>query len=39
MQIYYQHAIDNAYAIPNRQSLQLLLTYNVLKGLQRTGAL
>jgi hypothetical protein len=39
MQIFYQHAVDNAYAIPNRHSLQVLLTYNVMKGLQRSGVL
>jgi hypothetical protein len=33
------HAAGNAYALPNRQQLQLLLTYNVAKGLQRSGVL
>jgi hypothetical protein len=39
MQIFYTHAVDNAYTVGNRHSLQTLLTYNVLKGLQRTGVL
>jgi hypothetical protein len=38
-QIFYQHAAGNAYALANRQQLQLLLTYNVAKGLHRTGVL
>jgi hypothetical protein len=39
VQIFYQHAVANAYALSNRRSLQMLLTYNVAKGLQRTGVL
>jgi hypothetical protein len=39
VQIFYQHAVDTAFAVPNRHSMQMLLTYNVLKGLQRTGVL
>jgi hypothetical protein len=38
-QIFYQHAVGNGYALPNQHQLQLLLTYNVLKGLQRSGVL
>ena len=38
-QIFYQHAVDNAYALQNRRSLHIVLTYSVLKGLQRTGVL
>lgn len=38
-QIFYQHGVANSYTLQNHQSLQLLLTYNVLKGLQRTGVL
>jgi hypothetical protein len=38
-QIFYTHGVDNGYALQNRQALQLLLTYNVAKGLQRIGAL
>lgn len=39
MQIFYQHAVANDYALQNRHSLQVLMTYNVAKGLQRTGVL
>lgn len=39
MQIFYQHAVANPYTLQNRRSLQMLLTYNVAKGLQRTGVL
>jgi hypothetical protein len=39
MQIFYTHAVNNAYTVQNRHSLQTLLTYNVLQGLQRTGVL
>ena len=34
-QIFYTHTVRNAYAVQNRQALQLLLTYNVAKGLER----
>jgi len=39
MQIFYQHAVANMYTLSNQHSLQMLLTYNVAKGLQRTGVL
>jgi hypothetical protein len=39
MQIFYQHAVANIYTLSNQHSLQMLLTYNVAKGLQRTGVL
>jgi len=39
MQIFYQHAVANAYTLPNQRQLQMVLTYNVAKGLQRTGVL
>ena len=38
-QIFYQHAFNNAYALQNRRSLHMVLTYSVLKSLQRTGKL
>jgi hypothetical protein len=39
MQIFFQHAVANAYTLPNQRSLHMLLTYNVAKGLQRAGVL
>jgi hypothetical protein len=38
-QIFYTHTVQNGYTVQNRQALQLLLTYNVAKGLQRSGIL
>jgi hypothetical protein len=38
-QIFYTHSVANGYTVQNRQALQLLLTYNVAKGLQRAGVL
>jgi hypothetical protein len=38
-QIFYTHTVRNGYSLQNRQALQLLLTYNVAKGLRRTGVL
>jgi len=38
-QIFYTHTVQNSYTVQNRQALQLLLTYNVAKGLQRSGIL
>jgi hypothetical protein len=36
-QIFYTHTVQNAYTVQNGQGLQLVLTYNVAKGLQRSG--
>ena len=38
-QIFYTHTVQNGYTVQNSQGLQLVLTYNVAKGLQRTGIL
>jgi len=37
VQMFYQHALGNAFALSNRSRLEVLLAYNVLKALQRGG--
>jgi hypothetical protein len=37
VQVFYQHAVGNDFAVSNRSRLDVILAYNVLKALQRGG--
>jgi len=39
LNVYYGHALQTSYAIPNKDRFDVVLSFNALKALQKAGAL